>query len=149
MFLYCLGFLLIALVLFISVSASSYKAYYPVFLIRRKLIESYLATNDVESFTTILRQVASGIRWKALRAEGTSQAEEEEEEGQSEEETAIPEYRESIGHVVLEVVKQLKNKTDGAHEIERIFQVNIFTNEWECVVYRVSITIKLYFNSLY
>lgn len=36
-----------------------------------------------------------------------------------------PKYGESIGHIVLEMVKRLKHKPNGSQEIERILEVNI------------------------
>lgn len=35
-----------------------------------------------------------------------------------------PEYRESIGYIVLEMVKQLTNKPNANQEIENLFEVS-------------------------
>lgn len=41
--------------------------------------------------------------------------------------SAGSEYRESIGYIVLEIVKQLKNKPNVSQEIEHVFEVNLYT----------------------
>lgn len=36
------------------------------------------------------------------------------------------EYHESVGHAILEMAKQLKDKANASQEIEHIFEVKIF-----------------------
>lgn len=90
-----------------------------MFLIRKPLVNNYLRTSDADSFTTILKQIASGIQW---RAAGLQQEAAEKDD----EEIQIPEYRESIGQIVVEVVKQVKNTDSCKTNIEEILKVSCY-----------------------
>ncbi|XP_065221007.1 leucine-rich PPR motif-containing protein, mitochondrial-like [Planococcus citri] len=85
--------------------ASSYTVTYSVFLIGKPLVNSYLKTLDADSFTTLLKQIAAGIQWKG-----------------DEEETEVPEYRETVGKLVLDVVKQLKTEHECKIKVEEILR---------------------------
>ncbi|XP_065220787.1 leucine-rich PPR motif-containing protein, mitochondrial-like [Planococcus citri] len=95
--------------------ASSYRASYSVFLIRKPLVNSYLKTFDADSFTTILKQIAAGIQWRAAAAQ-------ENADKGDEEEPEIPEYREIVGRIVLDVVKQLKTESECKIKVEEILR---------------------------
>lgn len=96
--------------------AANYRANYPMTLIRKPLLNSYLKTADADSFTTILKNIALGIEWRANAAQ-------QEAAEKDDEELAVPEYRESIGQIVLEVVKEIKNKDTCKTDFEEILKL--------------------------
>lgn len=77
-------------------------------------MSSFLKTNDVESLTTILQQVAAGIQWKASNYEVADKGQEDDE---------VPEYREIIGQIVNDVATQLKTNTGCSVIVEKILTV--------------------------
>ncbi len=76
-----------------------------------------METRDVSSIVTLLKEISSGIHWYANNVETVKG---------DEEEFGVAEHQESVGAIVVDMVKILLQKDAPLQKLDELLQVHSF-----------------------
>lgn len=104
--------------------AATNRAFYLPSLIRRPLVDAFLAGNDITSFIVILQQICSGLsRFALVSAPNLVKQDNYKETVKTEEQ--IIEMREFISQIVNDLVHKLKERSGAIQILQELFEVRL------------------------
>lgn len=105
--------------------AATSRAFYVPSLIRRPLVNAFLASNDITSFITLLQQICNGFSRYSLVTAPELSKQDKFDKNSIHTEEQITEMREFISQVLIDVVRSLK-QTSGVVEIVHELLENMY-----------------------
>lgn len=102
--------------------AATNRAFFLPSLIRRPLVNSFLASNDITSLIVLLQQICNGLGRHSLVTSPSSVKQEKFNPTNTEDQ--IIEMREFLSQVVNDIVRNLKNNVGVLQIVQELLEVN-------------------------
>lgn len=126
--------------------ASVSRAFYVPSIIRRPLVNAFLASSDtMTSLIILLQQICNGLSRQVLFTT-PSLAKQNKFSKNVNSDDQIIEMREFLSQVVIDIVRNLKHSQGFVEIVQELLEVNC-TNLYKCILNRIIIIIILFYEN--
>jgi len=113
------------MLIFIFLTAATSRAFYVPSLVRRPLVNAFLAGNDIPSLIILLQQICNGFSRYSLVTTPELSKQDKFDKNSTHTEEQITEMREFISQVLIDIVRSLKQTSGVVEIVHELLEVNL------------------------